>query len=94
MSNGVEKNKVSILRGALNQDGFAETTLSFNLAACSGGVSEVRQASAEHARHAITIIISLSLQLTTCKLIKERMVTERFFARFSAALCDEFVGLH
>lgn len=69
-------------------------TLSFNLAACSGGVSGVRQASNERACLAVTIITELSPRLTTCKLIKEKIVTERFSARFFEALRDEFSDLH
>lgn len=71
MSNEGEKNKYQFLRGALNQDGFAGTALLFNLAARAGGVSEVRQATGEHASRAATIIISPFLQIATRKLIKE-----------------------
>jgi len=44
----------------------------------------------KRARLAITIIIELSPQLMTCKLIKEKIVTERF----SEALHEEFSGLY
>lgn len=67
------------------------------------GVSGVRQASGERARHAITIIISPSLQLTTCKLIKERdgggeiLWSSRFlwgFFPLTEASRDESAALH
>lgn len=42
------------------------------------GVSGVRQPSGERCHHAVTIIISPSLLLMTCKLIKKRQRRERF----------------